>query len=427
MENDDSNHKSLSMINQQYLKELETNNDLFNQKIKNLNNYLINSDKKNKLNNNRKHNYSYKNFGLNNSQIIERSNNNIKYNFNQRDLNTLDIENNNINDFTFKRKESEKELRDNNMIEINKELKKKIKELKNENEYKDNIINELKEKIKINEENKKININNVFEYNRLILDIEDKNKIIDKLKNVIKFLKVKNEELNTKIDKTTNDNLNLKNKIAELTSDTDYKINYLNSIKKIKELELVNKKLNIEISNISYKYNKIKDDNEKLNSLIDQQNNIIYNLQKQLDSQPENNYISNNSDINKNSIDINIDNIDSYKYKNNLKRKENFYDSNIIKNKRDNLLSSYDYDKSDYNLNSTNNSLSAKKNLNYFENYLSTLLKERCQLENDLNEIMNSPRTLSDIKLKNNISDKIALNDNEIQKTKNKLKKLRGY
>ena len=427
MENDDSNHKSLSMINQQYLKELETNNALFNQKIKNLNNYLINSDKKNKLNNNRKHNYSYKNFGLNNSQIIERSNNNIKYNFNQRDLNALDIENNNINNFTFKRKESEKELRDNNMIEINKELKKKIKELKNENEYKDNIINELKEKIKINEENKKININNVFEYNRLILDIEDKNKIIDKLKNVIKFLKVKNEELNTKIDKTTNDNLNLKNKIAELTSDTDYKINYLNSIKKINELELVNKKLNIEISNISYKYNKIKDDNEKLNSLIDQQNNIIYNLQKQLDSQPENNYISNNSDINKNSIDIDIDNIDSYKYKNNLKRKENFYDSNIIKNKRDNLLSSYDYDKSDYNLNSTNNSISAKKNLNHFENYLSTLLKERCQLENDLNEIMNSPRTLSDIKLKNNISDKITLNDNEIQKTKNKLKKLRGY
>ena len=313
------------------------------------------------------------------------------------------------------------------MIEINRELKKEIKELKNDNEFKDNIINELKEKIKINEENKKININNVFEYNRLILDIEDKNKIIDKLKNVIKFLKVKNEELNTKIDKTTNDNLNLKNKIAELTSDTDYKINYLNSIKKIKELELVNKKLNIELSNISYKYNKIKDDNEKLNSLIDQQNNIIYNLQKQLDSQPENNYISNNSDINKNSFDIDIDNIDSYKYKNNLKRKENFYDSNIIKNKRDNLLSSYDYDKSDYNLNSTNNSISAKKNLNYFENYLSTLLKERCQLENDLNEIMNSPRTLSDIKLKNNISDKIALNDNEIQKTKNKLKKLRGY
>ena len=31
-------------INNQYLKELETNNNLFNQKIKNLNNYLINSD-----------------------------------------------------------------------------------------------------------------------------------------------------------------------------------------------------------------------------------------------------------------------------------------------------------------------------------------------------------------------------------------------
>ena len=40
---------------------------------------------------------------------------------------------------------------------------------------------------------------------------------------------------------------------------------------------------------------------------------------------------------------------------------------------------------------------------------------------------MNSPRTLSDIKLKNNINDKIALNENEIQKMKAKLKKLRGY
>ena len=40
--------KNISLINQQYLKELETNNNLFNQKIKNLNNSLLNSDQKKK-------------------------------------------------------------------------------------------------------------------------------------------------------------------------------------------------------------------------------------------------------------------------------------------------------------------------------------------------------------------------------------------
>ena len=71
--------------------------------------------------------------------------------------------------------------------------------------------------------------------------------------------------------------------------------------------------------------------------------------------------------------------------------------------------------------------MSKKNNLNYFENYLSALLKERYQLENDLTEIMSNPLTLSDIKLKNHINDKISFNNNEIQKTKAKLKKLRGY
>ena len=71
--------------------------------------------------------------------------------------------------------------------------------------------------------------------------------------------------------------------------------------------------------------------------------------------------------------------------------------------------------------------MSKKNNLNYFENYLSALLKERYQLENYLTEIMSNPLTLSDIKLKNHINDKISFNNNEIQKTKAKLKTLRGY
>ena len=59
--------------------------------------------------------------------------------------------------------------------------------------------------------------------------------------------------------------------------------------------------------------------------------------------------------------------------------------------------------------------------------YISNLLKERCKLENELIEVTESPRTLSDIKLKNNINDKIDLNEKEIQNTKNKLKIIRGY
>ena len=374
----------------------------------------------------KKYNYKYKNCGLNNSQIVETNNNNLKKDFEQRDLNSIDTNNNNINNFTFKKRESEKEIRDNNMIEINKELKKRIKVLKNENEAKDIIIIDLKEKLKQNDKNKRINAN-IFEYNQLIMNIEDKNKIIDKLKNVIKFLKDKNEELNTRNEKLINDNSNLKHKIDDMTSKNDYKINNLDLIKKINELELVNKKLNLELSNILDKYNTIKDDIEKLNSLIDQKNNIIYNLQKQLTTPSVYNHFSNYSDINKDNFDIDMDNIDSHKYKNNLKRKENFYDSNIITNNRSNILNSFDYNKNNYYNDNNNNLMSKKNNLNYFENYLSALLKERYQLENDLTEIMSNPLTLSDIKLKNHINDKISLNNNEIQKTKAKLKKLRGY
>ena len=424
MDNDDNNIENISMINDQYLKELETNNNLFNQKIKNLNNYLINSDKKNKSIMSKK--YKYKNCGLNNSQIVETNNNNLKKDFEQRDLNSIDTNNNNINNFTFKKRESEKEIRDNNMIEINKELKKRIKILKNENEAKDIIIIDLKEKLKQNDKNKKINAN-IFEYNQLIMNIEDKNKIIDKLKNVIKFLKDKNEELNTRNEKLTNDNSNLKRKIDDMTSKHDYRINNLDLIKKINELELVNKKLNLELSNILDKYNTIKDDIEKLNSLINQKNNIIYNLQKQLTTPSVYNHFSNYSDINKDNFDIDMDNIDSHKYKNNLKRKENFYDSNIVNNNRSNILNSFDYNKNNYYNDNNNNLMSKKNNLNYFENYLSALLKERYQLENDLTEIMSNPLTLSDIKLKNHINDKISFNNNEIQKTKAKLKTLRGY
>ena len=57
MKNNENNQEKLSLLNQKYLKELETNNNLFNQKIKNLNNSLLGSDNKNKSNIYSKYNY----------------------------------------------------------------------------------------------------------------------------------------------------------------------------------------------------------------------------------------------------------------------------------------------------------------------------------------------------------------------------------
>ena len=435
MKNNENNQEKLSLLNQKYLKELETNNNLFNQKIKNLNNSLLGSDKKNKSNIYSKYNSnsSHKKYDFNNSQRYENNNIKHKYNLNERDLNSIDVIHD-IKNFTFKKKRSEKEMRDNNMIEINKELKKKIKELRNENEHKDYVINDLKEKIRQNNQDKKINLN-YFDYNRLILDNEDKDNIIKKLENVIKNLKEKNENLNIDNSKLKNDNINLKNKINDMTSETDYKINYLNAIKKINEIELENNKLNKELYNLSNEYNIIKAEKEKLNLLIEEQNNIIFNYQKQL----------NTSIINNNQIctDFNDDNTEienDYKYKskyyNNLKRKENNYNDLNTSNDMNNIYIKYNSDKYDYSTLDENNNdknnynlLDKKKKieLNSLKNYLNSLLKERCKLENQITESMESPRTFSDIKLKSNITDKIALNDKEIIDTKNKLKKLRGY
>ena len=67
-----------------------------------------------------------------------------------------------------------------------------------------------------------------------------------------------------------------------------------------------------------------------------------------------------------------------------------------------------------------------KGELNYLENYLSSLLKERAQLENDFAEIPEHPRTLRDIKLKNSIKDRITQNDKEIFNIQQQLKSLRS-
>ena len=127
-------------MNERYLKEMESNNFLFEKKIKNLNESLKehnpkNSNKKKIINNNPEENYESDS---------------------QNDISKKIIDEINRNNFTFKLDESEcnKIDPDGNYIKANKnmELEQKIKSLEKENNYKDYLINDLKKEI---EEKKK--------------------------------------------------------------------------------------------------------------------------------------------------------------------------------------------------------------------------------------------------------------------------------
>ena len=397
MRNNENNKDNIDIINYHYLKELENNSNIFNQKIKNLNDSILNSEKKN-ISYITKSNKNHKKFRLNKSQIMN-ENNKYKNILSQRDLNLININDTNNYTFKVKQKEKEKKIREDNFIEINKELKKRMKEIENENDNKDYLINDLKNQIQqMNEKYKKYDDINCFDYNQLMIDNDDKKNTIQKLENIIKNLNSTIEDLNFENKNIKEENLKLKNKIDNILSKDDInKINCLDIINEINKLKLDNKKLNIEYQNLIEKYELIKQEKEKQNSLIEELNIIIYNYQKQL-----------NPNINTN-ISLNGNNVD-------IERKN----ENKLKNK-------YEYKKYDYNNEEYTSQKITNNEINYLENYLSSLLREKCKLENELIEIVNYPKTLSDIKLKTNINSKIALNEKEIQETKIKLKNLRGY
>ena len=165
-------------------------------------------------------------------------------------------------------------------------------------------------------------------------------------------------------NKLKDDNVYLKNKINEVRSKTDSnKLNELNYIKEINELKLENKKLNIEMLNLTNEYNAIKTEKEKLNSLIEEQNNIIYNYQKQLNNNMQTQTLFCDDVIQtENDENININNSSINRYSNN-----NYHYKTLEEN-------NYTYN--------NNYNLTKKKELNVLENYLSNLLKERCKLEN---------------------------------------------
>jgi len=154
MRNNENNKDNKDIINYHYLKELENNSNIFNQKIKNLNDSILNSEKKN-ISYITKSNKNHKKIRLNKSQIMN-ENNKYKNILSQRDLNLININDTNNYTFKVKQKEKEKKIREDNFIEINKELKKRMKEIENEKDNKDHLINDLKNQIQqMNEKYKK--------------------------------------------------------------------------------------------------------------------------------------------------------------------------------------------------------------------------------------------------------------------------------
>ena len=455
-------------MNERYLKEMESNNFLFEKKIRNLNESLKESNPKNSIQ----------------KQII---NNNQEENYesdSENDISKKIIDEINMNNFTFNMKESGRNNinpDDNyNKVNENKELEQKIRTLERENNYKDFLINDLKKEIEEKNKKERITHINCQKCNLLEREIDYNQYQIKKLENNIKQLKLKIDNLIIDNKKLQTENDNLNNKIKEIISEAEAnKIDSKNYLQKLNDLKLENKKINIDYLNLSNEYNILRQENEKLKSTIDEQNVIIFNNRKR--NQFKSNTFKNNS--NAHSHRYKVDNIykayisteydtndehedkhgyksyDKYNFtesseenknkkKNNIICKKNNYlrkkiksedkinnsnSNNIINEINDYRGSKYNYSKDDYYndeglfVMKEKNKEVKKSEINYLENYLNSLLKERNRLENELSDIPEHPQTLTDIKLRNNIKDKIFQSDNELKNIKQKLKKLRGY
>ena len=475
-----TNGKNPNNINEEYLQEMEANNKLFEEKIKNLNNIILNNNNQDKEKDmkNKKDKYEIKTLE---DKIFYNKNTNKK---NIDKNNDIDIDIDDLNKYTFKKKENfhynKENNKDNNGFNINNnnlyenkniELKNKINQLEKDNNFKEYLINDLRNQIKDKNKKEKISHIKCNEYNSLLKEVEDKNHKIEKLENNIKYLKLEIDNLLLDNKKLEKENKELNNKNEEINSQADYnKIDSLNYLQKINDLKLENKKLNIELLNSVNELNILKEKNEKLKSKISEQNTIIYNYQKRLNTKTFNintnrlnsydkinNYINDNDNNNsyKTFTLRKYDTSEKYNYsppkrykkrykeipeftglikkKNNyFNEKENDYnhfddfDDNDYKGRK------YNYYRNDYGdgtldyITEKNREIK-KSEINYLESYLSSLFKERTNLQNEFYELPEHPRTLSDIKIKNNISDKISQNNNEIQNIKNKLKKIRGY
>ena len=551
MDRYDNNENNTDNVNEGYLKEMEANNFLFNEKIKKLNNLLINANDtyEDIIHNKKIHKQNFENHHIKISELKNSDSENdffnkenkqfaeeiMKNNYNEKDYEIGFNKNKNLfkdkdlnsefNRENYKDKKNQNKSFDNNNYSKRKidddfkkennndnnipndklfDYEKEIKKLKNENEYNHYVIEDLKNQLsKNNKKDEQIDFNMVTkeDYNNLLKEMESKDNIIDKMNEDIKNLKFKFDNLLIENKKLKMENDNLKNQKEELKAESSAnKSEKDNILEKLNKLELMNKKLNKEFLNLSNDYKKAKEEKEKLKSIIDEQNAAIFNYEKQLSSKPKIQKFEKFDDYNENKMNIetkleknyelnnyndenfkydysdekrnkyknnsyreneNYNNIEGNNYYTNYKKvndnKENEYEyvppfTNSERNKNklhldERKTGDLNFNRWDYNLDneknkpykyhmkksnsksfdiiSEKNSKLKKGELNYLENYLNSLLKERSKLEKMFNEIPTHPRTLKDIKLRNTIKDKIDHNENEIMITQQQLKNIR--
>jgi hypothetical protein len=158
-------------------------------------------------------------------------------------------------------------------------------QIEKDNYFKEYLIKELRNQIKEKNKKEKISHRKCNEYNNLLIlkELDDKILKIKKQENNIQYLKLEINNLifsNKKLMKE-NGELNSKNNVIMTEADVN-KIDFLNYLQRLNDLQLENKKLNIELLKPNNELNLIKEDNAKIISEINEQNALIYNCQKNL-------------------------------------------------------------------------------------------------------------------------------------------------
>ncbi len=257
-----------------------------------------------------------------------------------------------------------------------KELIKKNKQLKDELEYKDSYIESLEKEIQIhNEFNNNSNNNNFnnfvsqskldeinFEMGKLTRELEEKNQKIENFE-------INNKNLSIKIENLIMQNKNLSNREKKLIDKNEYLTTNLDKMKddnenykkKIFKLETLNQNILKDYEELSSDFSQMKKQKEKIESLTDEQKTKIIDLNKQIKTlhnileetikQQKRKKYYNNNNIEYDSDDDN-DNMKIYKKK---KVRLNMYQNN-----NDNYIYNNDSDEYD-NYNNNSNYIYKKK------------------------------------------------------------------
>ena len=459
--------------NENYIKEMEKNARLFEEKMNKLeqirSNNLKNNYNKPKIikqqfnSNNKFEKNDYSKIKDNFSNDIETNsyNNYQKNNINNENY----LDNNNYEIYNNKRNTNNYEFQNNiqNNSERNEiiKYKNKLEQIKNEIVDKDKIIKQLekslKEKENLPSQHQYEEINNNCE--KLKIEVDEKIKFIKRKENENKELKMKIDNLVEQIKnmkeviKRKNDEIeNMKMNIDSLKEEISI------NIQKINNLDLQNKKLNIDYENLNKDFYLIKNEKEKMNHEMEELKAKIFNYQKELSQNLTKKNIKSNDKFdydNYNYLNINkIYDFKSEKLKDNLVavnddndfnerklQKRNNYPSDFLseeKYKEEN--SKYSYIGENNNIINKSGGLKKKNYSNYdlekfpsakkpiisslsdLESRLSYLISEKKKLENELLKMPEHPRNLNEIKIKKELNNKITDTEQEINSIRTKIR-----